>query len=128
MQKTVVATDKAPKAIGAYNQAILVEEGKLLFISGQLGLDPTRMELVSGGVGSEAKQALDNLGQILKEAGGDYSSIVKATIFLANINDFVTVNEIYASYFESDPPARAAFAVSALPKGAKVEIEAIAAL
>lgn len=128
MQKTVVATDKAPKAIGAYNQAILVEEGKLLFISGQLGLDPTRMELVSGGVGPEAKQALDNLGQILKKAGGDFSSIVKATIFLANINDFVTVNEIYASYFESDPPARAAFAVSALPKGAKVEIEAIAAL
>lgn len=128
MQKSVVATDKAPKAIGAYNQAVLVEDGRLLFISGQLGMDPTSMELVSGGVGGEAKQALDNIGHILKRAGGDFSSIVKATIFLADINDFVTVNEIYASYFKSDPPARAAFAVSALPKGAKVEIEAIAAL
>lgn len=128
MQKSVVATDKAPKAIGAYNQAVLVEDGKLLFISGQLGMDPETMELVSGGVGAESKQALKNMGEILKQAGGEFSSIVKATIFLADINDFVTVNKIYASYFETDPPARAAFAVSALPKGAKVEIEAIAVI
>lgn len=128
MQKTIIATDNAPKAIGAYNQAVAVEGAKLLFISGQIGLDPQTMKMVEGGVSAEAKQVLENLGGILKQAGGDYGSVIKATIFLADINDFATVNEIYASYFDTNPPARAAFAVSALPLGARVEIEAIAAL
>ncbi len=128
MNKKIVATDKAPKAIGAYNQAVIVEGARLLFISGQLGFSPETMEMVSGGVRAEAEQVVKNLGSILTEAGGDFSSIVKATIYLSDINDFAAVNEIYASCFKSDPPARAAFAVAALPKGAKVEIEAIAAL
>ena len=128
MNKKIIATDKAPKAIGAYNQAVIVEGARLLFISGQLGFSPETMEMVSGGVRAEAEQVVKNLGSILTEAGGDFSSIVKATIYLSDINDFAAVNEIYASYFKSDPPARAAFAVAALPKGAKVEIEAIAAL
>ena len=128
MIKSIITTDKAPKAIGAYNQAVKVKEGSLLFISGQLGFDPSTMELVEGGVGPETKQALDNLGAILAEAGGGFDSIVKATIYLADISDFATVNEIYASYFTNDPPARAAFAVAALPKGGRVEIEAIAAI
>ncbi|MEE9443872.1 MAG: Rid family detoxifying hydrolase [candidate division Zixibacteria bacterium] len=128
MQKTIIATNAAPKAIAAYNQAIAVEGAKLLFISGQIGLDPQTMKMVEGGVSAEAKQVLENLGGILKAAGGGYGSVVKATIYLADINDFAAVNEIYASYFENDPPARAAFAVAALPLGARVEIEAIAAL
>ncbi|MFH1701228.1 MAG: Rid family detoxifying hydrolase [Candidatus Zixiibacteriota bacterium] len=128
MKKTIIVTAAAPKAIGAYNQAVAVEGAKLLFISGQIGLDPQSMKIVEGGVLAEAKQVIQNLGGILKEAGGDYGSVVKATIYLADINDFAAVNEIYASYFENDPPARAAFAVAALPLGARVEIEAIAAL
>jgi 2-iminobutanoate/2-iminopropanoate deaminase len=128
MQKTIIATDNAPKAIGAYNQAVAVKDAKLLFISGQIGLNPQTMKMVEGGVSAEAKQVLENLGGILKQAGGNYSSVIKATLFLADINDFATVNEIYASYFENNPPARAAFAVAALPLGARVEIEAIAAL
>ena len=128
MKKTIIATDKAPRAIGAYNQAVLAEGAKLLFISGQLGLDPETMEMATGGVAAEADRAMKNLRAILEEAGGDFAAIVKATIYLADINDFAAVNEVYASYFPSDPPARAAFAVADLPKGARVEIEAIAAL
>lgn len=128
MKKTIIATDKAPRAIGAYNQAVLAEGAKLLFISGQLGLDPKSMDMVPGGVAAEADRAMKNLGAILEGAGGDFGAIVKATIYLADINDFAAVNEIYASYFPADPPARAAFAVADLPKSARVEIEAIAAL
>lgn len=128
MKKSVITTDAAPRAIGAYSQAVLVEGGGLLFMSGQIGLNPETMEIVSGGVGPEAEQVMKNLGAILKEAGGDFGSIVKATVYLEEIDDFAVVNEIYASYFSSDPPARAAFAVGALPRGAKVEIEAVAAL
>lgn len=128
MKKTIIATDKAPRAIGAYNQAVLVEGARLLFISGQLGFDPKTMEMVPGGVVAEAAQAMKNIGAILSQAGGDFGAIVKATIFLADIGDFAAVNEVYASCFKSDPPARAAFAVAALPKGARVEIEAVAAL
>ncbi len=128
MNKSIIATDKAPRAIGAYNQAVMTEGAKLLFISGQLGMNPETMELVAGGTKAEATQAMQNLGAILEEAGGDFGSIVKATIYLADINDFGVVNEVYASCFQSDPPARAAFAVAALPKGGRVEIEAVAAL
>ena len=128
MKKSIIASDKAPRAIGAYNQAVMIEGAKLLFISGQLGLDPETMELVAGGTKAEATRAMKNLGAILQAAGGSYGSIVKATIYLADINDFAVVNEVYASCFPSDPPARAAFAVAALPKGGRVEIEAVAAL
>jgi reactive intermediate/imine deaminase len=129
MDRRIIASDKAPRAIGAYNQAVAVSGGTMVFVSGQLGFDPATMEMVAGGVAAEAKQAMDNLGAILKEAGGDYGSIVKATIYLADINDFGTVNEIYAGYFEGlQAPARAAFAVAALPKGGRVEIEAVAAV
>ncbi len=128
MKKTIIATPEAPRAIGAYSQAIAVDGGRLLFISGQLGMDPASMNLVAGGVAAEAAQAMKNIGAILKAAGGDYSWIIKATIYLADIDDFAAVNEVYAACFENDPPARAAFAVAALPKAARVEIEAVAAL
>jgi 2-iminobutanoate/2-iminopropanoate deaminase len=128
MQKTIISSDRAPKAIGAYSQAVRVEEARLVFVSGQLGLDPNSGAMVPGGVVAEARQAMNNLGAILKAAGGDYSSIIKTTIYLADIADFAAVNEIYAGYFSADFPARAAFAVAALPKGGRVEIEAVAAL
>jgi len=128
MKKTVIATDDAPKAIGAYSQAVAVEGGRLLFISGQLGMNPQTMELVEGGAAAEAAQAMKNMQAILMAAGGDYSSIIKATIYLTDIGDFASVNDVYAACYDDNPPARAAFAVAALPKGAKVEIEAIAAL
>jgi len=128
MKKKIIATTGAPRAIGAYNQGIVVEGGRLVFISGQLGLNPQTMELASGGAAAEARQAMENIKAIVTAAGGTMASIVKATVFLADINDFAVVNEIYASFFSADYPARAAFAVAALPKGARVEIEAIAAL
>lgn len=126
MSKRIISSEKAPKAVGAYSQSILVDGGKLLFISGQIGLDPESGQMVSGGVTGEARQVMKNLGAILKAAGGDYASLVKTTIYLADIGDFAAVNEIYASYFAADFPARAAFAVGALPKEARVEIEAVA--
>jgi 2-iminobutanoate/2-iminopropanoate deaminase len=128
MKKSIIAAGGAPKAIGAYSQAVMVEGARLLFISGQLGLDPATMNLVDGGVAAETTQAMKNIGAILRQAGGDFGAIVKATIYLADIGDFAAVNEIYATHFASQPPARAAFAVAALPKGARVEIEAVAAL
>ncbi len=125
--KRVISCQTAPAAVGAYSQAVLVEENGLLFVSGQIGLDPETMKMVADDVEAQARQVMENVGAILKEAGGDYSSIVKATIYLVDISDFAVVNEVYASYFQGSFPARAAFAVGALPMGARVEIEAIAA-
>ncbi|XP_036597931.1 2-iminobutanoate/2-iminopropanoate deaminase [Trichosurus vulpecula] len=122
--KKVISTSRAPSAIGAYSQAILVD--KTMYISGQIGMEPSSGQLVSGGVVAEANQALINMGEILKAAGCDYTNVVKATVLLADINDFNAVNEVYKQYFKSNFPARAAYQVAALPKGARVEIEAIA--
>ncbi|XP_051826864.1 2-iminobutanoate/2-iminopropanoate deaminase [Antechinus flavipes] len=122
--KKVISTAKAPGAIGPYSQAVLVD--KTMYISGQLGMDPASGQLVSGGVAEEAKQALINIGEILKAGGCDYTNVVKTTVLLADINDFNAVNEIYKQYFKSSFPARAAYQVAALPKGGRVEIEAVA--
>ncbi|MFD2637959.1 RidA family protein [Piscibacillus salipiscarius] len=122
--KNVYSTNQAPAAIGPYSQA--VEVGGLLFISGQIPLDPSSMEMVSDDVSKQTRQVMKNLGAILKEAGLDYKHLVKTTILLDSMDDFATVNDIYASFLDEPYPARAAFEVSKLPKGAKVEIEAIA--
>jgi 2-iminobutanoate/2-iminopropanoate deaminase len=121
----VIATDKAPAAVGAYSQAIA--EGNLVFTSGQLGLDPATGELKEG-IAAQAKQAMENLGAVLEEAGAGFDTIVKTVIYLADIADFAVVNEIYASYFESNPPARSCFQVAALPKGGLLEVECVAAV
>lgn len=121
----VIATEKAPAAVGAYSQAIAT--GKLVFTSGQLGLDPATGELREG-VEAQARQAMDNLGAVLEEAGAGYETVVKTVIYLADIADFAAVNEIYAGYFKQDPPARSCFQVAALPKGGRVEIECVAEL
>ncbi|NP_001084732.1 uncharacterized protein LOC414697 [Xenopus laevis] len=124
--RRIISTAKAPAAIGPYSQAVVVD--KTMYVSGQLGMDPSSGQLVAGGVKNEAKQALVNMGEILKAAGCDYSNVVKTTVLLADINDFNDVNEIYKQFFQTNFPARAAYQVAALPRGGKVEIEAIAVL
>ncbi|XP_051015420.1 2-iminobutanoate/2-iminopropanoate deaminase [Acomys russatus] len=122
--RKVISTTKAPAAIGAYSQAVLVD--RTVYVSGQLGIDPSTGQLVPGGAGEEAKQALKNLGEILKAAGCDFTNVVKTTVLLADINDFSTINEIYKMHFQGNLPARAAYQVAALPRGGRIEIEAVA--
>ncbi|MEA2433037.1 MAG: 2-iminobutanoate/2-iminopropanoate deaminase [Actinomycetota bacterium] len=126
MTKTVISTSEAPQAIGPYSQA--VSFGDFVFCSGQVALDPATGELVGDGVGEQARRCMENLRAVLAAAGTNLDRIVKTTIFLTDMNDFVEVNEAYGSFFSSDPPARATVAVVGLPKGARVEIECLAAL
>lgn len=124
--KTVIATKNAPAALGPYSQAI--KAGGALYISGQLGLDPATGQFAAADAAGQARQSLANIRAILKEAGATPEQVVKTTVFLTDMNDFAAVNEIYAQVFAKDAPARSCFAVKDLPKGGKVEIEAIAVL
>ncbi len=119
-----ITTTKAPAAIGPYSQA--VRAGDYLFCSGQIPLLPDSGEMVAGGITEQTRQVLDNLGQVLSAAGVNFSSVVKTTIYLADLADFAVVNEIYAGYCATIAPARATVQVAALPKGALVEIDAVA--
>ncbi|WP_120945818.1 MULTISPECIES: RidA family protein [Helicobacter] len=121
--KIEICTQNAPKAIGPYSQAVVSHN--LVFISGQLGIDPKSGEF-TGGIKEQTKQAMENMRAILKEAGLDFSAVVKTTILLKNLEDFALVNEIYGGYFKEPYPARATFQVAKLPKDGLVEIEAIA--
>ena len=125
-RKEVVTVENGPKAIGPYSLGI--RAGHFVFCSGQLGLDPATGNLVEGGVEAETRQALTNLSAILQGAGSGLENVVKTTVFLRDINDFVRMNTVYAEFFKSDPPARSAFQVAALPRSAAVEIEAVALL
>ena len=120
-----ISTKNAPAAIGPYSQAI--EANGTVFVSGQLPIDPATGEFAEGGIKALARQSLTNIKNILAEAGLTMNNVCKVTVFLADINDFAAVNEVYAEFFEAPYPARSAFAVAALPKGAAIEIEAIAA-
>ncbi|XP_053322243.1 2-iminobutanoate/2-iminopropanoate deaminase isoform X2 [Spea bombifrons] len=122
--RRVISTPAAPVLKNVYSQAVVVD--KTMYVSGQLGMDPVTGQLVPGGVKNEAKQALINMGEILKAAGSDYNNVVKTTVLLADINDFNDVNEIYKQFFKNNYPARAAYQVAALPRGGRVEIEAVA--
>ena len=124
--KQIIKTDKAPAALGPYSQAVKVDCGKVVFVSGQIALNPETGELVGRTAGEQTKQVMDNIGEILREAGADLTRVVKATIYLTDIDDFGSVNQMYSTYFVSDPPARATVEVSRLPKDAKVEIDVIA--
>lgn len=124
--KVVVETSKAPQAIGPYSQAI--KANGFLFISGQIPIDPETGQMTAVDAVAQTKQVMANLSAILNAEGLTFNEVVKTTIFLTDMSDFTRVNETYAAYFESAPPARATVQVAALPKGAKVEIEAIAAL
>ncbi|MBQ4448804.1 MAG: RidA family protein [Prevotella sp.] len=119
-----IATQNAPAAIGPYSQAI--GANGTVYVSGQLGIDPSTGNFTEGGAVAQARQSLTNISNILKEAGMSMKNVVKVTVLLADINDFAAVNEIYKDFFEAPFPARSAFAVAALPKGGKIEIEAIA--
>ena len=126
MAERAIATDKAPRAIGPYSQAI--RAGELLFLSGQIPLDPATGELVSGSIEEETERAMRNLAAVLVAAGASFGNVVKTTIFLVDLADFTAVNGVYAGFFDGVPPARSTVQVAALPKGARVEIEAIARL
>ena len=119
-----VSTEQAPKAIGPYSQAI--RAGQLVFLSGQVGFDPATGQLVPGGISEQTHRVLQNIGAILSAAGLSFDHVVKTTVFLADMNDFAAMNEIYASYFGSPAPARSTVQAARLPRDAKVEIEVIA--
>ena len=118
--RAIVRTDLAPAAIGPYNQAILV--GNTLYCSGQIAIDPATGHFESGTAEEEAGKALDNLGAVLKAAGMDYRHVVRCTVYLTDIGDYAAVNEVYGRFFNESPPSREAVEVSALPRGARVEI------
>lgn len=124
-RREFVRTPHAPAAIGPYSQGVLA--GNLLFCSGQIALDPETGRLVEGDVEEQAVRVLENLGAVLRAAGMDYRHVVHCTVFLASLDDYALVNEVYARYFSEAPPAREAVEVAALPRGARVEISCIAA-
>ncbi|MGL5328588.1 MAG: RidA family protein [Peptostreptococcaceae bacterium] len=126
MKHQVIHTDNAPAAIGPYSQAI--KAGNMLFVSGQVPFVPETMEIVEGDVKAQATQSLKNVQAILKEAGADFSDVVKSTVFISDMNEFAQINEVYAEFFGENKPARACVEVARLPKDVKVEIEVIAVL
>ena len=122
--KTVISSPNAPKAIGPYSQAIMV--GNTLYCSGQIAINPQTGELVTGSIEAETRQVLENLKAVLSEAGFDFDDVVRATVFMADINNYKRINQVYAEYFNEKPPARAAVQVAYLPKLVNVEISCIA--
>lgn len=126
MEIQIVATEKAPPAVGPYSQAVIVQG--LVFTAGQLGLDVTTKQLVSADVQAQTRQALQNLAAVLEAAGSTLSRVVKTTVFLVDMNDFQAMNSVYAEFFPAMPPARSTIQVGALPLGGRVEIEAVAAV
>lgn len=124
MMKSIIYTEEAPAPIGPYSQA--VQAGNMLFISGQIPIDPATNQLIQGGIGDEARQVMKNLEALLLAAGFSFENVVKTTIFLSDMNHFAEVNEIYGSYFRSDFPARETVAVLGLPKNVNVEISLVA--
>jgi 2-iminobutanoate/2-iminopropanoate deaminase len=126
MEKKIIVSEKAPKAIGPYS--VGVAAGGLVFTAGQIGLDRQTGEFVPGGVQEQTRQALTNVKYILEEAGTSLDKVIKTTVFLKSMNDFAAMNEVYGTFFSANPPARSAVEVARLPKDALVEIEVIAAL
>jgi len=122
--RQAVATETAPRAIGPYSQAI--RAGNLLFVSGQVPIDPATGALVDGDIRAQTRRVLDNIGEILRAAGASYDAVVRATVFLADLGDFAAMNEVYAAYFPPPPPARSTVEVSRLPRDARIEIDVIA--
>lgn len=125
MKKHIIATDKAPAAVGTYSQAVAVTGGTTIYLSGQIPLVPETMEIVEGGITEEINQVFQNLMAVCNEAGGDLSNIVKLNIFLTDLSNFPIVNEVMAQYFDQPYPARAAIGVKALPKAVSVEMDGV---
>lgn len=126
MAREIVSTDQAPKAIGTYSQAVKV--GGTVYLSGQIPLDPATMNLVDGDIAAQIRRVFDNLQAVCQAAGGSLQDIVKLNVFLTDLGNFATVNEIMAEYFQQPYPARAAIGVASLPKGAAVEMDGILVL
>ncbi len=126
MKREIIETSRAPKAIGTYSQAVRV--GDTVYISGQIPLEPATGELVKGTIEQETQRVMDNLRAVLAEAGGGFEHVVRCGIYLVDLADFAKVNEIYGRRFPQHPPARATVQVAALPRGARVEIDAVAVL
>jgi len=126
MSKKIISTSGAPAAIGTYSQAVQV--GNTVWVSGQIALDPKTKELVAGGIEAEAHQVFKNVRAIVTAAGASLDDVVKATVFLTDLGNFALVNKIMAEYFREPYPARAALGVSALPRGAQIEVECVVAL
>jgi len=124
MIREIVVTKKAPSALGPYSQAIKTKD--MVFVSGQLAIDPSSGELISGDIREETRQALNNLKQILLAAGSKLDHVVKTTLYISDMDDFGRINEVYTEFFDQDPPARACVQVARLPKDANVEVEAVA--
>jgi 2-iminobutanoate/2-iminopropanoate deaminase len=123
-QPTIIATDGAPKAIGPYSQGLVV--GDLIFTAGQIALDPATMEVIKGGIREQTEQVLANLQAVLTAAGSSLSKVVKTTVFLVDMTDFPSMNEVYQNAFGDHKPARSTVAVAALPRGVRVEIDVVA--
>lgn len=123
MSREIIATDRAPAAIGTYSQAVKVDN--TVYLSGQIPLDPSTMELVEGDIAIQIKRVFDNLSAVAEAAGGSLKDVIKLNVFLTDLTNFPTVNEVMASYFDEPYPARAAIGVAALPKGANVEMDAV---
>jgi 2-iminobutanoate/2-iminopropanoate deaminase len=126
MSKNIITSEAAPQAIGPYSQA--VRAGDFLFLSGQVAMDPQSGQIVAGDVKVQTQRVLQNIQAVLEAAGADLGQVVKCTVFLADMDDFAAMNEVYGKFFSQDPPARATVEVSRLPKRADVEIEALAFL
>ena len=126
MPRKSIQTDRAPKAIGPYSQAVQVDGGKVTFLSGQIPLDPRSGEVVAGDVAAQTERVMENLKAVLAAAGLDFSHVVRCTVFLIDLADFARVNEVYGRYFQGPPPARSTVQVSGLPRGARLEVDAIA--
>ena len=126
MPHAPVQTELAPRAIGPYAQAVSVPPGRMVFLSGQIPLDPRTGELVVGDISAQTERVLENLGAVLKAASLGFQDVVRCTVYLTDLSEFAAMNSVYARYFASSPPARATVQVSALPRGARVEIDAIA--
>ena len=124
--KKIVHTDKAPEAIGPYSQAVIDPNSGLVFTAGQIAIDPSTGEIVSGDVADQARQVFENLKNVLLAAGIDFSNVLKVTVFLKNMDDFSRVNDVYSQYFKQDFPARSAVEVARLPRDVLLEIEMIA--
>ena len=124
--RTIVSTDKAPGAIGPYSQAVKTDS--MVFVSGQLALEPSTGDLITDHIRSETRQAIENLKSILEEAGSSLEKVVKTTLFIKDMNDFPVINEVYGEFFKKNPPARACVEVARLPKDANFEIEAVGLL
>ncbi len=126
MNKKIISTPKAPVAVGPYSQAVVIEEHNLIFVSGQIGMNPQTKEIVKGGTTEETRQVLENLKNVLEACGSGLEKVVKTTVFMKDLDDFGLMNEAYSSFFKENPPARSTVEVEGLPKGAKIEIEAVA--